>query len=194
MRNALLCAGLAIGLAHVGAIRSSARSPLHNQPAPDAQVVADFHVRAQRYVELHRTLEGPVPTVAISEDWTEVRTAIDALAARIRAARRDARRGDIFAPDIERWFRGRVAEYLEGCDAAELLATLNEENPEGLIFAPRVNGRWPDEASLGPMPPRLLAGLPPLPIELQYRFMNRDLILWDAHANIIVDYVKKAMP
>jgi hypothetical protein len=44
------------------------------------------------------------------------------------------------------------------------------------------------------MPPKLLAGLPPLPDELQYRFMNRDLVLWDVHANVVVDLIKRAMP
>lgn len=43
-------------------------------------------------------------------------------------------------------------------------------------------------------PPHLLAVLPPLPDELQYRFMNHDLILWDVHVNIIVDFIKGALP
>jgi hypothetical protein len=133
----------------------------------------------------------PVPD---RENWAEVKAAIEALGVKIRAARQNARQGDLFAPHIERWFRRTIAERLKDCDIDELLKTLNEENPENLVLIPQVNGEWPEEASLGPMPPKLLAGLPELPEELQYRFMNRDFVLWDAHANIIVDFITQAMP
>ena len=44
------------------------------------------------------------------------------------------------------------------------------------------------------MPPLLLTQLPPLPPELQYRFLGRALILLDADANLIVDVVPDALP
>jgi hypothetical protein len=195
MRNVILSVGMVIALAPVAVPRTTHDAPrLEAQTTSDAQVLADFQMRVQQYVEVHRRLEGPVPTVAVSEDWAEIKAAIEALATEIRAARTHARRGDIFTPDIERLFRRRIRECLEGCNIEELLATLNEENPPDLVLTPRVNGRWPEEASLGPMPPKLLAGLPPLPDELQYRFMNRDLVLWDVHANVVVDLIKRAMP
>lgn len=172
--------------------------PMARTPAPqafdDAAVVAEFNQRVRAYMDVHRRLEGPVTTVAVSDDWRQIRAAIDALASGIRTTRSGAQRGDVFAPPIERWFRQRVAVLLKDCSTAELLDTLNEENPEGLVLLPEVNASWPPEASLGPMPPNLLAGLPQLPDDLQYRFMNRDLVLWDAHANIIVDFIKQAMP
>jgi len=194
MRNALLSAGLAVALAQVGLLGPALDNRLESEADSDAQALADFQSRVQRYVALHRELEGSVPTVAISDDWTTVKAAIEALATKIREARKDAKRGDIFAPEIERWFRRTLAECLQGGNTEALLATLNEENPRGMVLTPRINGRWPEEASIGPMPPHLLASLPQLPDELQYRFMNRDLILWDAHANVIVDFIKKAMP
>ena len=194
MRSILLAAGFAMALVQVGVLNRASDCRVAPQVDADAHLLADFHARVQRYVALHRQLEGPTPTIASSEDWAEIKAEIEALATRIRAARRDARQGDIFTPDIERWFRRKVAECLEGCNTEELLATLNEENPKHLVLKPRINGRWPEDASLGPMPPKLLAGLPQLPEELQYRFMNRDLILWDVHANIVVDFIKKAMP
>jgi hypothetical protein len=33
-----------------------------------------------------------------------------------------------------------------------------------------------------------------LPEELEYRFINRDLVLYDGHANLIVDFVRDAIP
>jgi hypothetical protein len=171
---------------------ASGRQPAQN--VSDAAVLTDFQARVHEYAVLHRCLEGPVPTVAVSDNWTEVHAAIQALAAKIRVARKAARRGEIFSPDIERVFRRTIGECLQGCNIDDLLTSLNEENPDGLVLVPRVNGAWPDEASYGPMPPHLLAALPPLPEELQYRFMNRDLVLLDVHANVIVDFIRKALP
>ena len=128
------------------------------------------------------------------DDWAAVYGAIQTLGAKIRAARRNARQGDVFTPEIQRVFRQTIRECLKGCNINDLLASLNEENPEGLVLVPRVNGEWPEEASYGPMPPHLLAALPPLPDELQFRFMNRDLVLLDVHANVIVDFMTNAMP
>jgi hypothetical protein len=135
-----------------------------------------------------------VPTVAISEDYAQVLAAIDALAAKIRAARKDARRGEIFTPAIDCWFRDMIDASLEGCDTRAILAWLNEENPPDVVLVPKINGRWPDGASHGPMPSKLLADLPRLPDELQYRILDGDLVLWDAHANLIVDFIRRVLP
>jgi hypothetical protein len=43
------------------------------------------------------------------------------------------------------------------------------------------------------MPPQLLQLLPPLPAGLEYRFIDCDLILWDPHANLIIDFIPHAL-
>jgi hypothetical protein len=40
------------------------------------------------------------------------------------------------------------------------------------------------------MPPQVLAALPKLPQELEYRFVGARLILLDTHADIILDFVE----
>ena len=73
-----------------------------------------------------------------------------------------------------------------------MLAIVEDEN---VVHIPAtVNGDYPAGRSISPMPPGLLASLPPLPPELQYRFVGRDLILWDMHAGLIVDFVANAIP
>jgi hypothetical protein len=42
------------------------------------------------------------------------------------------------------------------------------------------------------MPPELLQLFPSLPAHLEYRFIDRDLILWDSHANLIIDVIPNA--
>ena len=45
-----------------------------------------------------------------------------------------------------------------------------------------------------PMWSSVLAALPPLPHELQYRFVGRDLVLVDTHADLVVDILRNAVP
>ena len=130
-------------------------------PAP-----ADFAVSVERYAELHRRLERATPLV-VSENWSSVRAAIDALAGTIRAERATARRGDVFTPEVERWFRHILADC-DGILGEEFLADMKaRRNGRHSPSVPDVNQRWPSEAPLPTMPPLLLAVLPPLPPELQ---------------------------
>ena len=56
-----------------------------------------------------------------------------------------------------------------------------------------VNATYPESQPLPTMPPNLLASLPKLPEDLEYRIIGRHLILRDVHANIIVDYIPNAI-
>ena len=193
MRNIILSVGLAMLLAQVALPLEPLDPPTRPQPRSDVQVAADFQVRVERYAALHRQLETTTTLKVVPGDWSSVRDADDALAGRIRTARADARRGDVFTPDVERSFRRTLTHCLEAIDIEDFLARMNEEDWQEFILVPEVNGRWPEGAPLPTMPPHLLAVLPPLPEELQYRFMNRDLVLWDMHANVIVDVIKGAL-
>jgi hypothetical protein len=42
--------------------------------------------------------------------------------------------------------------------------------------------------------PTLVTALPTLPLEVEYRIVNRDLVLIDVGANIIVDVLDEALP
>jgi hypothetical protein len=43
-------------------------------------------------------------------------------------------------------------------------------------------------------PPTLLLNLPQLPDGMEYRILNRELVLRDSEADIVVDYVLNALP
>jgi hypothetical protein len=184
---ALILAGGMSGVTPSQSTRPDAKVP------SDAEVLADFQQRVQQYVELHRRLEGTVPPMRASEDPAEIRAAQDALRSAIRSARRGAHRGDIFTPAVERLVRRTIGGCLAGHDVNEVLAAINEENPPGVSLKPHLNARYPERASIAPTPPYMLCSLPQLPEELQFRFMNRDLILWDVHANLIVDFIRKVL-
>jgi hypothetical protein len=151
-----------------------------------------FIQRVDEYVALHRRLEAPLPPEVITADPEALLAPRKALAAAIRTARADARQGDVFSPPADRYFRVLVAEALRKGGITDMLAIVEDENA---VHVPaRVNADYPAGRSISMMPPWLLAALPPLPEELRYEFVGRDLILWDVHAGLIVDFLPRAIP
>src|SRR5688572_16455166 len=62
---------------------------------PDALVLADFQKRIDEYVKLHDSVAKGSAEMKETSDPAKIRLAQSALAARIQAARKDARPGDI---------------------------------------------------------------------------------------------------
>jgi hypothetical protein len=173
-------------------LHTSSGPPGAQTPASDDEAaVAAFEARVAAYVELHRRLEGPLPTLGISDDLDKVHAAMAALARQVRDARPNARQGDVFSPDVSRVFRARIGQCLCPDDLQEIRAEQDEHLPRR-VPPLRVNGTWPHDAPFSYVPPQLLAALPPLPVELQYRIIGRALVLWDHHADLIVDFIPGA--
>jgi hypothetical protein len=154
------------------------------------QALAAFAARVQAYQALHEAHASRLPAVPRSSDPGEIRRAIDALGDAIRAARFQARLGDVFTPDVAVLFRRAIRESCDGDLASLLETTADDIDP---MPTPMINGRWPGEG-VPFMPPNLLARLPELPGGLQYRFAGRDLVLWDSRADLIVDIIRDAIP
>ena len=160
------------------------------QQAPDPMRQA-FLQRVDEYTALHRQLEGPLPREVVTADLQALFAPKKSMAAAMRTARADARQGDIFSPPVAAYFRTLVADALREGGIRNMLAIVEDEN---FVHIPaRVNADYPAGRSIAMMPTSLLAALPPLPPELQYGFVGRDLILWDMHAGIIVDFVPQAI-
>ena len=156
---------------------------------PSRQV---FIQRVNEYVALHRRLEAPLPPEVVTADLEALFAPRKGLAAAIRAARADARQGDIFSPETSKYVRVLVAAALREGRIADMLAIVEDEN--SVHVRPRVNADYPAGRSVAMIPPCLLAALPSLPDELRYGFVGRDLILWDVHAGLIVDFVPGVIP
>ncbi len=154
-----------------------------------------FEERVTHYVTLHRLLEGPLPQLGVTRDMGRLQMSVRGLALRIGMARATAHQGDLIRPDVARVFRRRIATCLP---AAEWVAILvdnaaeveEEEGPPPPTL--QVNMAWPEEVPFGFVPPQMLAALPRLPAELQYRIIGTALVLWDHHANLIVDFIPDA--
>ena len=67
-----------------------------------------------------------------------------------------------------------------------------DENPVGVRVT--VNGRYPDTVPVSTVPPQVLQTLPKLSEDMEYRFIGDRLILLDAHAHVIADFIDDALP
>lgn len=157
------------------------------QDPSDESIVCMFEARVDHYVQLHRRLERLVPPQIITSDPYRLFISRWALAAEIRRERQFAKQGEIFSPEIAVMFRKIVERTLRE-DRVDWAVFL-EEDGMTLPITVEVNGNYPGAGPVSTMSPTLLRALPPLPPELQYRFVNMQLILWDVHAGLIVDFV-----
>ena len=155
-----------------------------------------FRGAVHAYAALHRDVERGVPPLEISPDPRKIHQAVEAMAEAMRAARPAARAGDIFDNRTSNVLRARIRETLlaRGHDSADILAAMidEDEGPASQV-RPVVNDRFP-WAQGSFMPPCLLEVLPSLPDEIEYRFVHRDLVLVDIHADLVVDVLAGALP
>ena len=146
-----------------------------------------FAASVDAYVQLHRRLEATVPPHTYTSDVETLLMSRQAMAFAIRRERASAKEGDIFSPEIAALFRQIVERTLreDRVDWADFLV----QDGMTLPIEVRVNGDYPAGGPVATMTPTILKALPRLPAELQYRFVNMTLVLWDFHAGLIVDFV-----
>lgn len=163
----------------------------HAQKPPtnaDAQIIADYKARIDKYVALRKKADDSAPPLKPSNDGAEIKLAQQGLAERIGAARAGVKPGDIFTPAIAAKFRSLLKPPAKETGVREVL---KEDKPAVLSF--KVNGPYPDKQPVVTVPPNILETLPPLPKDIEYRFIGKHLILRDAKANLIIDYVPNAI-
>jgi hypothetical protein len=158
---------------------------------PQALALREFGERARAYLALRKKLAAEVQPASHESTPEEIVRHEDQLAAAIRRVRKDARQGDIFTPPVVPQFRTIIRRDLQTRDIRDALAVLQEAP---LTLTLHVNASWPPEAPLPNMPPRLLANLYPLPEGLEYRFIDRHLVLLDIEASLVVDYILDVVP
>lgn len=158
----------------------------------DAEAVAEFQRRLRQYDAVRQRLDASLPVQAVSSNPAEILAIIDAHHRALRLARQAARQGDMFSPSIAALFRRWIVDSLHGMTAEEFLVMITEDDAPPMA-QPCVNDSYPDGGALTTMPPRLLQMLPRLPLGLEYRFIGHDLILWDPHANLIIDFIPHAL-
>ena len=190
LRRKSLVAALTVLLGMAG----NAQTPAPNDvAAPTFRVQvwgyldAEFSARVSRYFELRQTLQKGERALVVSDDPAEIRRARRTLAKRIQAARRLARQGDIFTPPVAAAFKSAL--LLEMTPA--MWAAVMDDNPGE--FSHDINGIYPGGKPFSTVPGQILAALPSLPDDIQYRFVGRHLVLFDVRAGVIVDRIPYAI-
>jgi hypothetical protein len=166
------------------------------QKSLDAARAAALHAFIERigeYAALHQRFEAPLPPLKSMRSQRSAVLNQIYLASAIKAARPNAREGDIFTAPVASLFRSLIANALEDRQAQAQVRDLLGDHPRVTGFHPQVHDIFPYWAD-HPTPLSLVQALPKLPEEVEYRLVGRDLVLWDVHADLIVDVLRDAVP
>jgi hypothetical protein len=157
----------------------------------DAQALQDFNNRIQQYMKIHHQADVRVPHIKPTHSAKKILDRRHAFAAEIIKERGEKGEGNIFTSEIDAYF-DRLIHSAYQANTAGIEATLECICPvheEGL----KPNDGYPEGAELTPMPATILLHVPELPPELEYRIINKDLIIRDREANLIVDILRNAV-
>jgi hypothetical protein len=173
-----------------GAARGIAR-----QPADAEDPLEHFQSAVAAYMTLREAVERTLPPPEISPDPETIFLAVDAMAAAIRAARPSAKEGDVFDAEAALLLRRRIRETLRepDCQPADILAAQGDDDRRPELSRPIVHDQF-DWGAGSFMAWCILEVLPELPEELQFRFVERDLVLVDIDADLVIDVLPDALP
>jgi hypothetical protein len=161
-------------------------------PAEETRLREELARRLGEYAALRARLEAALPALGPESDATAIHARRMELARRLRVARGRAHEGDLFTRPIRGLLRRLVARALTAEDLARLRAELRRD--EAPRVEVRVGAAYLGSEGLVTTPPAILATLPPLPADLEYRFVGEALVLRDARAGLVVDFVHDALP
>jgi len=186
---------LSVLLAAAGAY-ACARKPVE---APEAaprnetedRVISDFKARLDKYEAVSSKLRAEIFPAASETAAAEIHKRQKELAARVIQALPGWKQGDIFGPEISALFKRRLAEALSGPDGANNRGAIFDDAPPPQHV--EVMTEYPTGMPVATVPAEILALLPVLPKELEYRFIGRDLILFDVSAYLMVDVIPDAI-
>ena len=165
--------------------------PPVSSPAEKA-AIQGFENQVKDYIKLRNTVRENAPKLSKDATPEQIQSYRTALEESLRSARKGARRGDLFRPDIASFIRRTLKNEFQGKDRKEIRDIVFETELQAVVL--RVNYPYAQSAELSEMPATLLSKLPQLPKELRYRFVGRNMILVDRESNVILDFMPDALP
>ena len=163
-----------------------------NETVRSVLPIQEFDDHLAEYLKVRKAAQTEVARLKPTNSPEAITDHERALALKIRESRPQAKEGDIFSTAISAEFRRRIADTMRGPEAARIQKSLKRAEP---VHVPlRVNEVYPGAVPLQSTPPTLLLNLPKLPPEIEYRVVAHALVLRDVEANLIVDFVRDAVP
>ena len=154
----------------------------------------EFLRKVEDYVRLRKAAEASLPKLKTTDLPELIAAHQQALARKLREARPHARRSDIFTQRSCEAFLRAIQSEFSGPHAAYARATIQQGSPLKQESHLKVNEVYPAAVPYTTVPPTLLLKLPKLPDQVEYRIVDRDLVLLDIKANLVVDLIVEAMP
>lgn len=172
----------------------AARNQAGTKPTPEeTKGFETFSASVQLYVKIHNRAEKALPKLKDTASPGSIADHQRALAEKIRQARGSVRPGNVFTPDVAAAFRQAIKQEFQSSHAKNALATIQQGEPVKNVHL-EVDQIYPKTLPYTSVPPTLLLKLPKLPNEVAYRIVDRDLVLLDVQANLVVDVLPKALP
>lgn len=158
---------------------------------PEAAGMYEFQQRLNAYLKLREDLGRKLKPLSPTASAADLTARQEALAAALRTVRKNAKPGDLVPPAAADLIVKVCTEDFHFRNPEIKRAALQE-----VPRAPRpvINRTYPESEALATVPPLLLAKLPILPDNLQYRFFGRHLVILDGDTQIIIDYVANVVP
>lgn len=160
----------------------------------NAKALDDFNARVQAYISIHHQAEqesGLAPDPKALDSAKEIVDRKRTIAKRISMLRTKAHEGDIFTPELKAYFtRALDSAYQANPEAFSAALACVPKTEERTVA---VNAVYPGYLGYSVMTATMLRHLPALPRELEYRIVNRDLIIRDREANLIIDVMRNAV-
>ena len=162
-----------------------------NSRPEDVATQQDFESRVSKYYDLRNKL-GAGDTKQ-KDSANDVKARQEQLAKEVQEKRSTAKHEDIFTEKIAEMFKRNLKATFRAGNGERIRTSLSHGEPVPKLSL-RVNQVYPEQVPLQSTPPTILMNLPRLPKGLEYRFVGRDLILYDSATNLIVDYLHEALP
>jgi hypothetical protein len=154
---------------------------------PDSAVIRDFEKRVSAWVEFRKNIESHLPPLKATPSPEKISAHERKLGDALRDARKTAKPGNIFTPEIAGEVRRLISLAMQP-GGNRIATSLQHAEPVQLRL--HVNESYPANVPLQSTPPSLLSNLPHLPPGIEYRVVGRDLILLDVNANLVVDLIE----
>jgi hypothetical protein len=189
--NRLLIIALLLTPLAAGASPEQRRAVPSAGTGKDATAIVAFTRAVNAYANLHRTVAASLPPEEMCADPEERQRRVEQLAEALRTERTTARAGDVLTPAIASLFKRRLTDAVRR-PVYQRETLVPPQAPEDALRL-EVNDAFPWIVDYE-ISQAILVSLIPLPAELEYRFVDRDLVLLDVGANLIVDILEDALP
>ena len=167
-----------------------AAKPRDHAVNPVGEATAAFKKRLDDYLKLRSAITAKIPDVSQTHDPNKISAREKALGEAIGAARMPAKPGDLFG-DMSPIITKIIARDWATRSAADRRAIF-KELPAGVQVS--INRPYPTTLPLLTVPSNLLVNLPMLPDDLEYRIVDRHLLLRDRDANLVIDILYNVLP